>query len=102
RSSRRVPLLLPLRVAQARRLARRRRFPRRHLPDDAGGVVLKLAAAHLDVLVWTFVFGGLVVVALGIALVRNGAGYGWAVAVAGTLVVAAGVVVLWLRSRVGD
>jgi hypothetical protein len=34
--------------------------------------------------------------------VRNGAGYGWAVAVAGTLVVAAGVVVLWLRSRVGD
>ena len=63
---------------------------------------MSVDAARLDAIAWTLIFGGLVVVAVGIALQRNGAGYGWAVAVAGTLVVAAGVVVLWLRSRIRD
>jgi hypothetical protein len=45
RPARRVPLLLPLRAAEDRRLARRRREPRRHLPDDGRGLVLKLAPA---------------------------------------------------------
>jgi hypothetical protein len=69
---------------------------------DARGVVLKLVAARLDVAVWTLVFGGLLVVALGVALARGGAGYGWAVAVAGALGVVAGVVALWLRSRLRE
>ena len=63
---------------------------------------MKLDAAHLDALVWTFVFGGLLVVGLGIALQRGGAPYGWGVAVAGALLVGVGVVFVWLRSRIGD
>ena len=47
RPPRRLPLLLPLRAAEDRRLARRRRGARRHLPDDGRGVVLTtLGAAH--------------------------------------------------------
>jgi hypothetical protein len=83
-------------------VARRRRIARRHLPDDARGVVLKLDAAHLDALVWTFVFGGFLVVGLGISLQRGGAPYGWAVAVVGAFLVGAGVVFLWLRSRIPE
>ena len=63
---------------------------------------MKLDAARLDALVWTFVFGGLLVVGLGISLQRGGAPYGGTVAVAGALLVAAGVVLLWLRSRIRD
>jgi hypothetical protein len=63
---------------------------------------LKLDAARLDALVWTFVFGGLLVVVLGVSLQRGGAPYGWAVAVAGALIVTAGVVLIWLRSRIRD
>ena len=59
-------------------------------------------AARLDVLVWTFVFGGLLVVALGVSLQRGGAPYGWAAAVAGALFVTAGAVLVWLRSRIRD
>ena len=63
---------------------------------------MKLDAARLDALVWTFVFGGLLVVGLGVSLQRGGAPYGWAVAVVGALVVAAGVILLWVRSRIRD
>ena len=63
---------------------------------------MNLDAARLDAIAWTLVFGGLLVVGVGIALQRNGAGYGWGVVVAGALVVAAGVVVVWLRSRIRD
>ena len=41
-------------------------------------------------------------VAVGIGLEHDGASYGWAVAVGGALVVAAGGVALWLRSRLPD
>ncbi len=63
---------------------------------------MRLDAARLDALVWTLVFGGLLVVGLGIALQRQGAGYGWGVVVAGAVLVAAGVVLVWVRSRVPD
>jgi hypothetical protein len=63
---------------------------------------LRLDAARIDALVWTFVFGGLLVIGLGVSLQRGGAPYGWAVAVAGALIVAAGVALIWLRSRIRD
>jgi hypothetical protein len=63
---------------------------------------LNFAAARLDVLVWAFVFVGLLVVGLGVSLQRGGAPYGWAVAVAGALFVTAGGVLVWLRSRIRD
>jgi len=63
---------------------------------------LKLPAARLDVLIWTLIYGGLFGVVLGLALARNGAGYGTAVVVAGALAIAIGVVLVWTRSLVRD
>jgi predicted MFS family arabinose efflux permease len=60
---------------------------------------LKLSAARLDVLVWALMYGGLLGVGLGIALQRNGQTYGWRVVVAAAVVVAIGIVLLWVRSR---
>ncbi|MBV9890412.1 MAG: hypothetical protein JO090_05930 [Rhizobacter sp.] len=63
---------------------------------------MRLDAARLDALVWTLVFGGLLVLGLGISLQRQGAGYGWAVVVAGAILVGAGAFFVWVRSRVPD
>ena len=63
---------------------------------------MKLSAARLDVLVWALMYGGLIGVCVGVALQRNGEAYGWGVGVAGALVVAAGIVLLWVRSRVRE
>jgi hypothetical protein len=60
---------------------------------------LKLDAARLDVLVWSLIYGGLLAAGLGVALQRNGAGYGWGVVAVSAAAVAAGFVLLWLRSR---
>jgi hypothetical protein len=60
---------------------------------------LKLSAARLDVLVWALMYGGLFGVGLGIALQHNGETFGWGVVVAGAVVVAIGIVLLWVRSR---
>ena len=63
---------------------------------------MRLDAARIDVLVWTLIFGGLLVAALGFSLQRGGAGYGWGVVVAGALLVVAGAVLVWWRSQLPD
>lgn len=54
-------------------------------------------------LVWILVYGGLLAVALGIALQQRGnAALGWALVGGGAIVAAAGVVLIWVRSRQED
>jgi succinate-acetate transporter protein len=60
---------------------------------------LKLTAARLDVLVWSFIYGGLIAAVVGLALARNGETYGIGVVVAGAVLVAIGAVLVWIRSR---
>jgi hypothetical protein len=58
--------------------------------------------ARIEALVWLLIYGGLIGAALGVALARNGASYGDAVVALGTLAVAAGIVLLWARSRLPE
>jgi len=50
-------------------------------------------------IIWVLIFGGLFVVALGVALERSGESYGWGFIAAGTAAVAVGCVLIWVRSR---
>jgi hypothetical protein len=63
---------------------------------------LKLSAARLDILIWSLVYGGLLVAGLGIALARNRERYGVVLVAAGALAVAIGAVLVWVRSRLTE
>ena len=63
---------------------------------------MKRNLMRIDKLVWTLVFGGLLVLGPGVALQRAGESWGWLVIVAGALAVAVGIVLIWVRSRMPD
>ena len=48
------------------------------------------------------VYGGLLVFGLGVALSRGGLDYGWGVSVVGIVIAVAGVVLIYVRSRMSD
>jgi hypothetical protein len=56
-------------------------------------------AKRLETWSWVFIYAGLLSLGLGVALVRGGAAWGWTVVVAGSGAAVAGVVMIWLRSR---
>jgi len=56
----------------------------------------------LDTLIWVFIYGGLLVVGLGLSVARSADALGYAIVVAGGVVTAVGVVMVYLRSRMGD
>jgi hypothetical protein len=58
--------------------------------------------AKLDTLIWVLIFGGLLVLSLGVFLQRGSATLGWVVTVAGALAAGAGVVLIVVRSRLRD
>ena len=61
-----------------------------------------MSAHRIGNLIWPLIFGGLFVVGLGIALERSGASYGWSFIVGGALAIAAGCVLVWVRSRMPE
>ncbi len=63
---------------------------------------MKLVAGRLHLLIWALIYGGLLVGAVGIALQRAGAGYGWAIVACSALAVIVGVVLVWVRSRLPE
>ena len=63
---------------------------------------MKLAPGRVEVLVWVLIYGGLLVLGLGVALSRGGLGYGWSVSVVGIVAAVAGVALVYVRSRMGD
>ena len=56
---------------------------------------------RLDVLIWVLIFGGLFAVVLGFASRSGAPATGWTLMVFGACVAAAGVVLIWVRSRLG-
>jgi hypothetical protein len=58
-----------------------------------------MSAAKLETWSWVLIYAGLLSLGLGIAIVRGGAAWGWTVVVAGSVAAVAGVVMIWLRSR---
>ena len=57
--------------------------------------------ARLDKLIWVLVFGGLFAVVLGFASRPVAPATGWSLMVFGGCICAIGVVLIWVRSRLG-
>ncbi len=60
---------------------------------------MKISAGRLEVLIWALIYGGLLTLGLGIALVRGGADVGWSICIGAGAAALAGVVLVWVRSR---
>jgi hypothetical protein len=63
---------------------------------------LNLAPGRIEALVWVLIYGGLLVFGLGVALSRGGFDYGWSVSIVGIVFAVAGVVLIYVRSRMTD
>ena len=57
--------------------------------------------ARIDMLIWVLIFGGMFAIALGVASRPVAPATGWVLMVIGVCVGAAGVVLIWVRSRLG-
>jgi hypothetical protein len=58
------------------------------------------AVAWLERLVWILVYAGLLAIVLGIATLSASAVAGWPLITAGGVLAVAGVVLIWVRSRI--
>jgi hypothetical protein len=58
-----------------------------------------MSAARLETLIWVLIYGGLLAVGLGVVLARESVALGSTIAIVGGIVAAAGVVLIWVRSR---
>jgi uncharacterized membrane protein HdeD (DUF308 family) len=63
---------------------------------------LKFSAERIETWVWVLIYGGLLVCGLGVALTRGGMDYGSTVAVIGIVLAVAGVLLVYVRSRMTD
>ena len=63
---------------------------------------MKPTVARLEAWIWIVIYGGLAVLSVGFALQQQGRSYGVGVMLVGALAVALGVVLIWVRSRIGD
>lgn len=61
-----------------------------------------MKASTLDKLIWTLVYGGLLVVGLGLSVQRGDDALGWTLVMGGGLASAVGVVLVYVRSRLND
>ncbi|HWP10291.1 MAG TPA: hypothetical protein VNN06_00610 [Ramlibacter sp.] len=57
------------------------------------------ALAWIERLIWTLIYGGLLVLVLGLATRVRDAAVGWILIIAGALLTAGGAVLFWVRSR---
>jgi hypothetical protein len=61
-----------------------------------------MTPATIEKLIWVLIFGGLLVLSLGLFVERQNMAFGWSLVVAGGALAAAGVVLVWVRSRMKD
>ena len=61
-----------------------------------------LAAQRVQKWVWVLIYGGMFLVALGVAVQRSDAALGWGIVTPGALMIAAGALLIWVRSRMKD
>jgi len=57
---------------------------------------------RLDKLIWVLIFGGLFVLALGVATHEASAAAGWSLAIIGGLTALGGALLIWVRSRLPE
>ena len=58
-----------------------------------------MSAAAIEAWIWALIYGGLLLLCLGLFVLRLGGAFGWALVVLGPLLALAGGVLLVLRSR---
>ena len=61
---------------------------------------LKKAAAKFDGWVWACIYLGMLLLGLGLAVARTDSALGWSIASVGVLLIGAGIVLVWARSRI--
>jgi hypothetical protein len=61
-----------------------------------------MTPAKLDVWIWVLLYGGLVVLGLGVAVQRDAAALGWAMVGVGAVAAAVGALLIFVRSRLAD
>ena len=57
-------------------------------------------ATRIDAWIWVFVYGGLVVLGVGLTLQRGDDSFGGIIAAVGALLIAVGALLVWIRSRI--
>jgi membrane protein DedA with SNARE-associated domain len=57
-------------------------------------------ATRIDAWIWVVVYGGLIVLGVGLTVQRSDDALGWIVALVGALLVATGALLVWIRSRI--
>ena len=57
--------------------------------------------ARLEAWIWILIYGGLFAIVLGLATGRENETLGWSLSVPGAVVAAVGVVLIYVRSRLG-
>ncbi len=63
---------------------------------------MKLSRERLGSWTWMLIYGGMIVMCIGLALQQQGRSYGIGVIIAGALAAAGGAVLIWVRSRMGE
>ena len=63
---------------------------------------MKRSTARYDQIVWVLIFGGLLALGPGFALLRADEPWGWGMVVVGGAAVLVGVVLVYMRSRMPD
>jgi uncharacterized membrane protein len=61
-----------------------------------------LTTKRVETWVWVLVYGGLILLALGLSVRSGDATLGWGIAAVGTTLTAVGIVLIWVRSRMKD
>lgn len=61
-----------------------------------------MKAATVEVWVWVLIYGGLLLLCLGVFVARDHAALGWTTGVVGGVLAAIGVLLIYLRSRMSD
>ena len=66
----------------------------------SSGTVSNKAAARLQALIWVLIYGGLLTLVLGLFVERADDATGWSMVVGGGVAAAAGLVLIYVRSRI--
>jgi len=61
-----------------------------------------MGTKRIDTWVWVLIFLGLIVLGVGLSVQRGDTALGWGIAAAGITLTAAGIVLVWVRSRMKD
>ena len=56
--------------------------------------------AKLEKRVWVLIYGGIIAGAFGLSVQRSNEAVGWALAALGVVLILAGIVLIWVRSRI--